>query len=334
MALVWLKFGLCAALIAAAGYRLSRYGDIIAEKTGLGRTLVGLVLIATVTSLPELVTGISAVALAHSPDIAVGNVLGACGLNLAMIVVLDFLQRGESVYTRVSHGHILAAGFSLILIGIVGFSVLVETRGATPALAHVGLYSPLLAALYIFAMRTQFSYERRQIIARIEEGAARYPGVTLQQAALGYTAAAAVVVGAALWLPFVAEELAAVMGWRKTFVGTVLVAFATTLPEMAVTVSALRLGALDMAIGNLFGSNLFNIAIVAVDDLFYTEGPILAHVSSQHAVTALSAIVMTGIAIIGLLYRPAGRMLGTVTWASLLLLLVYLLNTYVLYLHG
>jgi cation:H+ antiporter len=112
------------------------------------------------------------------------------------------------------------------------------------------------------------------------------------------------------------------------------VAFATSVPEMVVTVSAMRLGALDMAIGNLLGSNLFDILIVAVDDIFFTRGPILAHVSPVHAVTAMSAVMMTGIVIVGLLYRPKTRLFRAAGWASLLLLGVYLLNSFVLYLHG
>ena len=90
--IAWLEFSLCAALIAVAGTKLSRYGDIIADKTGLGGAWIGLALMATVTSLPELVTGISSVALVDAPDIAVGNVLGACIINLTMIVILHLLH--------------------------------------------------------------------------------------------------------------------------------------------------------------------------------------------------------------------------------------------------
>jgi len=146
--------------------------------------------------------------------------------------------------------------------------------------------------------------------------------------------AASVVVGAGLWLPFVAIKLAAAMGWNNSFVGSLFVALVTTLPEMAVTLSAVRLGALDMAIGNLLGSNLFNITIIAVDDLFYRPGVLLASVSPVHAITAASAITMTGLALVGLFFKPGSRVLRAVGWVSLGLVAMYLLNTYVLYLHG
>ena len=85
MLITWLPFILCAAVITYAGSRLTRYGDIIAEKTGLGRTWIGIVLLATVTSLPELFTGVSSVLFFDVPDIAAGNVVGACMLNMLTI---------------------------------------------------------------------------------------------------------------------------------------------------------------------------------------------------------------------------------------------------------
>jgi len=79
--LLWIGFIICTALIVYSGTKLSRYGDIIAEKTGLGRVWIGVVLMASVTSLPELVTGISSVTFAGVPNIAVGDVLGSCVFN-------------------------------------------------------------------------------------------------------------------------------------------------------------------------------------------------------------------------------------------------------------
>jgi cation:H+ antiporter len=330
----WLQFGLCTVLIGFAGSKLSRYGDVIADKTGLSGTWVGLVLLATVTSLPELVTGVSAVTVADTPDIALGDVLGSCVFNLVIITILDFLQHEESVYTRASQGHILAAGFGVVLIGFVGFNVLLADRNIGLALGHVGIYTPLIVILYAVAMRTLFRYERAQMAAYAGEHAERYPDISLRQAVQRYVLAALAVVGAGIWLPFIGEQIAHVMEWEATFVGTLFVAFATSVPEMVVTISAMRLGALDMAISNLLGSNLFDILIVAVDDLFFVRGPILAHVSPVHVVSAMSAMMMTGIVIVGLLYRPKTRVFKTISWASLMLLAIYVLNALILYLYS
>lgn len=330
---VWSQFAVLVTLIAVAGSRLSRYGDIIAEKTGLGGTWIGVVMLATVTSLPELATGVSAVGFAGTPDLAVGDVLGSCVFNLAIIVLLDFLHRKESVYRRASRGHILAAGFGVMLIGFAGFSVILSSQGGVVQIGHVGIYTPIILILYFVAMRTVFRYEREHAEEYAEQTAESYPETTLRRASIGYLLAGAVVVGAGASLPFVGERIALLMGWHATFVGTLFVAFATSVPEMVVTVAALRIGALDMAIGNVLGSNLFNIAILAVDDLVFLPGPLFAYVSPLHGVSALSAIMMSGVAIVGLLYRPRHRLFRTVGWASLFLFLIYLLNTYILFLH-
>jgi len=179
-----------------------------------------------------------------------------------------------------------------------------------------------------------FLYETEQVEKFIEAEADAYPDLTLRIAVIRYLAAAAVVLVAGAALPFVAKAMAVEMGWHQSFVGTLFVAFVTSLPEMVVTVAALQLGAVDMAIGNLFGSNLFNIAILAVDDIFYLQGPLFDAVSSTHAISAFSAIMMTGVAIVGLLYRPRTRVLKTVGWVSLFLFTVYLINSYILYIYG
>jgi len=328
----WLKFAVCAALIGFAGPVLTRYGDIIARLTGLSRSWIGLVLLATATSLPELFTGISAVTLALAPNIAVGDALGSCVFNLVMLVVLDGLSRDEPMYRRIDQGHILTAGFGVILIGSAGAFILLSANGPRFGFLHIGAYTPFLLALYLVAMRAAFVYERRsRPPAEVLKAEA---GITLRTALARYLAAAAVVVAAGSWLPFIGQELSEVMGWKTTFVGTLFIAAATSVPELVVTVSALRLGAVDMAIGNLLGSNLFDILVIAADDIAYVKGPLLASVSPAHAITAFAAVIMSGIFTVALLYRPETRLRGTIGWVSLSLLMVYLLSSYAIYLQG
>jgi cation:H+ antiporter len=181
-------------------------------------------------------------------------------------------------------------------------------------------------------MRTVFRYEKAQRMEEVEEIAERYPEISLVKALAFFFFAAVVVVLAGIRLPVTAEHLAEAMGWRRSFVGTVFVALATSLPEVAVTLSALRIGALDMAISDLLGSNLFDLVIIAIDDMAYLKGPLLANVSPVHLVTSQSAIMMTGIAIVGLLYRPHQRVFKTVGWGSLFMFIIYIINLSVLYL--
>lgn len=330
----WLQFAIVSGVIVVAGFYLSRYGDVIAEKTGLSGSWIGLALLATVTSLPELVTGISSVTAAHEIDIAVGNVLGACMFNLLILALLDAVYRKGSIFAKERKGHLLIAAYGILLLGMSAAGLLLAQAGRMPALAHVGLYAPAFILVYLAAMHAAFHYEREEVAEFEAAQAERYPHITLRQAGARFAVSAVAVVAAGAMLPFIAAELADQMGWNHSFVGTLFVAAVTTLPEATVTFAALRLGAIDMAIANLLGSNLFNIAILAVDDAFYLPGPLLAHVSPVHAVTALAAIAMSAVVVIGLLTRPRGRLGGVMSWPGLALVAIYLLNSYALYFHG
>lgn len=332
--ILWLELLLCLAVIGFAGYFLSRYGDIIAEKTGMSASWVGLILLATATSLPELVTGISAVTAADAPNIAVGNALGSTVFNLAFLVILDALYQRETIYSRAAQGQILSAALGAMLIGFAGFNLLLDQGSMIPPIGHIGLYTPLFVLLYFASIRAVHRYEKRMLHAYTEASTERYPEVTLSKAVKGYTLAALAVVAAGSWLPFVAKDIAELMGWGQSFVGTLLVAAVTSAPEIVVTISALRIGALDMAIANLLGSNLFNIIYLAVDDIFYTKGTLLANVDASHAITAFTAVMMSALAIIGFIFQPERRAVLKLTWISLGLFLLYILNTWVLFQQG
>ena len=228
-------------------------------------------LLATVTSLSELATGISGVAVANVPNMVVGDALGSCVVNLVFLVVIDSFFRKEPVWYRASQGHVLAGALGVVMLGFVLIGLLMsQFRGSavSPSSLQLGfaLTTPVLLALYLMAMRTVFVYERQHAPAQILQLDVHLP--TLRSATIRFVLAAGVVAGAGIWLPFVATTLAHTMGWNKSFVGSLFVALATSLPELAVTISALSIGALDMAIANLLGSNLFNVAIIAVDDIF------------------------------------------------------------------
>jgi cation:H+ antiporter len=152
MTLTWLlvQFAGCALLIARSGYVLSRSADALAGAHGWGRGWVGMALLSTVTSLPELTSGISAVAFVDAPNLAVGNALGACVINLLFLVVVDALQRHQPMYAEASSTHLLSAGFGVVMLGFVALSLLTGDRA--PAVLHLGVYSPMLLALYLLAL--------------------------------------------------------------------------------------------------------------------------------------------------------------------------------------
>lgn len=331
MGLLWLIFIVCSAVIVFCGTNLSRYGDVIAEKTGLGRAWIGLVLMAGVTSLPELITGISSVTIADTPDIALGDVMGSCVFNLSIIALMDILHGPGPIFSKAEHSHNLTAGFGVILIGLASISILASR--SIPVVGHIGLYTPAIIGIYAIGMRSVFLFQKRKIATFVDVMARhlQYEHISTKKAAARYALNAVVIIAAATWLPFIGDRLAEATGLGQTFIGSILIAMTTSLPELVVSIAALRIGAGDMAIANLLGSNMFNIFILAIDDIVYGKGPLLSAVSEIHVVTGFMAVIMTGIVVASLTYRMEKKTAFRIGWDALALLAAYVINFLLLY---
>ncbi|WP_207173485.1 sodium:calcium antiporter [Halochromatium glycolicum] len=329
--LVWGQFAICVVVIAIAGVKLTEYGDAIADKTGMGGTWVGLVLIATVTSLPELAAGITASAVALLPNIAAGDVLGSCVYNLAILAILDLFTRNQPVLALARREHVLSGGFGLVLIGLAGLGLIAGQAGLSGFSDRVSWITPLLIIVYIVAIRSLHRFQEQEIEQFTEEEPDRYAERSLREIGTRYAIAAGFVIAAGIWLPYVSEDIAAVMGWGESFTGTLFTALSTSLPELVVTLSALRIGAIDMAVGNIFGSNMFNILVLAVDDLFYLPGPIYADLALGHLTSVLAAMTMTGAVVVALYFRPRVRVLRLGGWVSFSLIGLFALNSWLMF---
>jgi cation:H+ antiporter len=319
--MIWLQFLATALVIVIAGVRLARYGDMLGEKSGLGRSWIGVVLLAATTSLPELVTGFGATALASLPNIAIGDVLGSCMFNLLILSMMDAMQP-EPITARAHQGHALSIGFGLLLLSMAGFGLLAGDR--LPPLGWVGVFSTALIALYFVAMRVIFAHERHRRATETREVAEhlQYGDVPLRTVILHYTVAAIFVVGAALWLPRLGAELARQTGLGEAFVGSLFIAMTTSLPEIVVSLAAVRIGALDLGVGNVLGSNLFNLLILGLDDIFYRQGPLLATADLTHGVTIVAVVAMNALFLVGLTYRALTKRF-VVTWDTGAMAAVY-----------
>jgi cation:H+ antiporter len=329
--LIWVQFLICTSVIVFAGSRLSHYGDVIAEKTGMGRTWIGVILMASATSLPELFTGVSAVAIFNSPNIAAGDVLGSCMFNLLILAMLDVGRKVAPISTLAHQGQILTASFGVLLLGLTTISLLAGHN--IPALGWIGLYSLVIPLVYLGAMRLVFNYEKRRIaefLSEVKEGV-RYEHLSKRVAYSRFALYATLIVIAATYLPYVADQLATITGLGRTFIGSILVALSTSLPEIVVGKAALKMGAVDLAVGNVLGSNLFNLVILSIDDVFFLKGPLLSFVSPTHALTACAAMTMTAITMVALMYRSKKRIL-LFSFESIGVFSVYVLTVLLLFL--
>ncbi|MBM3554274.1 MAG: sodium:calcium antiporter [Alphaproteobacteria bacterium] len=321
--IAWVGFLACVAAITVAGTVLVREGERISALTGISQGAIGFVLLAVATSLPELLTGMSAILVEDAPDIAVGDILGSCLFNLALFAVLNLVANRGDVYARLGREHLAAAILGIAALMVIGGALIARWDGLSAA--HVGVESLLIGALYALAIRLGTRQPIREHPRSEPDRAA------LTRAMSRYGVAAIVVVIAGVALPGMGTEIARQTGWGETFVGTMLVAAATSMPELIVTIQASRTGAFAMAAGNLLGSNLFNFVILALDDAVFLRGPLLAHAAPWHVVTAAGAIAMTVLVAAALLRPPTRGLLGPLAWPSILLALLYLGASYGLF---
>lgn len=305
-----IQFLFSSIIIVFAGIFLTKFTDKISEVTGWGRMFVGSLFLAGATSLPEFMVDLRAVQL-DLPDLAAGDLLGSSLFNLLILAILDFAF--PSAFRRTTFSstylhHSLAAILSIILTAIIGIGIIsrieISFLGASPI-------SWALVVIYLYGLRLIFlegnpEQENKNNYENILPFTFRNHGSSLILPIMGYLACALVIMTAAPYLVDAAENIANHSGLGRTFVGTTFVAFATSLPELVATIAAFRIGSPDLALGNIFGSNAFNMLLFFPLDLIYPK-IIYSQINSVHAATAFSIVVVMSIAVMGQLFRKKER---------------------------
>jgi len=319
--LLWMQLGVAAALILFAASYMARSADVIAERTGLGHTFVGVVLLATATSLPELGTGVSSIRFVGQPDLAFGDAFGSSIFNLLIIGLLDLWWRNGPILNQVDKNTAILAKLGILIIAFSIACLFVHQAFSINDYIFVSPMSLVLLLIFFLSIYVVYKYDA----GGSEEENTDAISTSLGKAFLNYGISATVVVAAAVWLAFVGDSLADDLGWERSFVGTQFLAFSTSLPELAASFAALRINAPQLAISNVLGSNLFNMGfILFMDDLIYTDGSIWAVVESIHILTAVFAIIMTCVVLVGLTSRGRSRPTKLLTFESVLLIFMYI----------
>ncbi|QDT35165.1 sodium:calcium antiporter [Thalassoglobus polymorphus] len=309
--------GLSVVIVIAAIF-LASSADVIAEGTNLGRSMAGLILLAGATSLPELMVGWTGVKI-EAFDLTIGELLGSCLLNLLILALMDLLTRTKgTMLSRMSSAHALSAATCVLLATIVLISLLLRIE---TTFLRLGVGSWVVAVVYFGCMRLIYKDQKMQESTPEPASSPETVQESLVKAFGIYIAAAAVIFFAAPKLAVSADHLAHESGLGETFFGTVFVALITSLPELVATYTAIRIGAFDMAVGNIFGSNCINIFIISIVDAA-SASPILSVASLTHTLTAASVVLITTVAVVSLLYRAKKGILLLEPDAIMIILLV------------
>ncbi|MBN1537367.1 MAG: sodium:calcium antiporter [Anaerolineales bacterium] len=317
MVTVWLLFLVSAGFIVVAAIQLAKYGDIIALRTGLGGMFVGVILMAAATSLPEVLTTISSINQGVL-NLAAGNLLGSNMFNMFLLAILDMTHRKERLLRKAALKHALSGSLAVFLIGLVVFFVMADIQASV---GWIGLDSLFIILAYVIAMR--LIQKNNQFSASAVSNFEIPKGTpSLGRGLMGFGIAALALVFITPVMVRNSAAIAELTGLGTTFIGTTLVALVTSLPELVTTLAAVRLGANDMAIGNLFGSNLFNIFALGLTDIFYLEGRFIGMIDPGFLLIGMLGLIMTSMGLIGNLARLERRILF-IEIDSLALICVY-----------
>jgi len=334
--MIWIEFIVCAAAITGAGYFLSKYGDVIAEKTGFGRAWIGAILIAGVTSLPELASGVSAVTWLKAPNLAAGAVLGSCLFNLMLIAVMDLTYQPGRVLASAQDVHILSGGLGVLLLGLVAMGVLIGPGMNGFGVLGISFLSIAIFILYVMGWKMIAGLEKERMGQVLEQEAREmdYAHISARKAYAAFIMGAIAMIILGIWLASIGDRLSATTGLSQSFVGNLFLAICTSLPEIAASLAAIRLGAIDLAIGNVLGSNLFNVTLLAVYDLADGNANFWASLNNANGFAAVMTMMMTGVVIISLMYRASPRTPYRFSWDGVALIVMYVGSILALYLLG
>ncbi|MEZ4704108.1 MAG: hypothetical protein R3A11_02745 [Bdellovibrionota bacterium] len=329
MTFLWIQFLLAVLVIGCSGYLLSIFGDKIAQRTRFGHSLLGTTVIAAVTSFPELGSGISSVAIARSVDLALGGIYGSCMFNLVILCILDVLHQKQSVYRYANSSLMSMGALSIIMITYSGFLMgLVHSPSHAFLSWGAWLTLPLFLSYLVFLKWQANQDESEDQNKEIEKDTRK--DISVRNAWIGFAVCCLLVVGSGLYLPVVGEKLVIQMGWSESFFGTLLLAISTSLPELSVTLSSFSIGAINMALGNIWGSNIFNVAILWIFDLLQ-PGSIYVEASLGHILSIMAGTMMTAVAMLGIYNKPSQNKLLFMTWPSLVMTIMYLLSIFCIF---
>jgi cation:H+ antiporter len=322
-----LQFALAALIIIGAGIVLTKSADQLAEETGWGRALVGSILLAGATSLPELMVDINAIWL-NQPDLAVGDLLGSSLFNLFILAAVDsYYRHPRRAFSSEFIHHAQAAALSINLTALVGVGILAQLP---IAVANAGLFTWIVAIVYLIGMKLTYTAPAFSLKKtkqwRLREFLDRR---SFLKALLSFSSCSGIILITAPYMVRAADEIAKLSGLGHTFVGTTLVALSTSLPELVATIAAFAMGAPDLALGNIFGSNTFNMVLFFPLDLLF-QNTLFSSVRPTHALTAFCVITVGSVAIMGQLSRKREK---TRMWepSSELIVLLTIAFFYLLY---
>ena len=325
-----LLFAVAAAIIWMSGQRLTQVLDAVAHRTRLGHVFVGMLLLGTITSLPEL-ANVTTASINGNPALAVNNLLGSAAINILLLAIADAIVGRRAVTSIVAQpSTMMMAALCMIVLAMIAAAITLDDRLIGP----LGIGSLTIAIASIAFLWLAAGHDARS--AWVIEGESGDGGHKTPQTAMADRPLAALWVRVALFgallfasgyiLSQVGDALAQQAGLRSAIVGFAFIGTATSLPELVTVLTALRLGRPEMAFAQVLGTNFINLSMLAIGDAFYTGGPVLNVLGPFEILSALLGAILIGIFLVGLL-EHRNRTIFRMGMDSAAVIMVFALGT-------
>lgn len=317
MGLLLLQYLVLSILVVFSSIRISECVDELDQRTKLGGALIGGILLAGVTSLPELITSIFSTTMLDNPDLAFGNILGSNAFNLFILAVGNLIFIKSKLFNHTTQANTMT---NIINCGIYLIILFNFYTVSTVRIGHVGVSSVLIAGLYYLNIKLASNSDEEESDDEIV-----FKG-SMTELIIRFLMWATIIVVSSLLVSVTTDNIARETGIGSSFVGAVFLGVATSLPETTSLISLIRLKNYDMAVGNIVGSNLFNFGIIALTDLIYFSGNIF-----EFADTSNSLLVFVGIAesIVLTFILLRGRVKSKIAYAFPSILMVGIYGYYI-----
>lgn len=228
----------------------------VADITGFGRTTIGFILVAFSTSLPELLVAVFAAIRQEAVGVAVGNVLGSNIVNICLILGICFLlvtlkcPKYSCLYPSMAREEVRSLYFGLFVSSIIPLSLLYLKEASR----FIGVILLTVFVVYLYQMSRIRNVKEEGSLGPERQRLRRYAFITL--------AGIAVVVATSYFIVDSASYVAKSVGIPPVIIGATIIAFGTSVPELATSIAATRKGHLDLALGNIVGSCFINITCI------------------------------------------------------------------------
>lgn len=352
---VILIFLVAAGVVWFSGTRLSRYADALAKKTGTADVIMGTLLLGGVTSLPEVVTTITASSEGDA-GIAINNLFGGVALQVTVLAIGDAMVRQRSITSLIGSPVVQ-------LQAIVGALLLIMAAGVVivgdASLGHVGLGSIAILIFFVGGfylinyfqsihwwrsdpeVRDEIAKVREMMATEVAEAEAKekreeeetrrsFASMMMTRLFLYIVLAAAAILVAGYTVVQTGQAISEKTGLGSSLVGAIFIALATSLPEVSTTIASVKLKEYRLAFSNIFGTNIFTVGFVFLADLFYTGGPVLNEVDNFALFGALMGTALTCVYLAGLTVRFKKTLLS-LGFDSVLVVVGYLSGLYAMF---